>query len=70
MKPSTKSAYVLLNPSLSTIQYWQQFGDCIGQIGELTSPMANNLYRVNSNLSSIRLYHQYVESADLLPIFR
>ena len=28
---------------LSMIQYWQQFGYRIGQIGELTAPMANNL---------------------------
>ncbi|MDE5105811.1 MAG: hypothetical protein O4803_11240 [Trichodesmium sp. St15_bin1_1] len=46
---------------LSMIQYWQQFGYRIGQIGELTAPMANNLYGVNSNLRSIRLYHQDVD---------
>ncbi|HEY9600021.1 MAG TPA: VOC family protein [Allocoleopsis sp.] len=40
------------------IQYWQQFGYCIGQIGELPAPDAQKLYGVNSSLRSIRLYHQ------------
>lgn len=43
---------------LSMIQYWQQFGYRIGQIGELTAPTVDKLYGVNSNLRSIRLYHQ------------
>ncbi|MGB3512808.1 MAG: VOC family protein [Microcoleaceae cyanobacterium] len=43
---------------LLIIQYWEQFGYRIGQIGELTAPTVNNLYGVNSSLRSIRLYHQ------------
>lgn len=43
---------------LSIIQYWQQFGYRIGQTGELTAATVKNLYGVNSNLRSIRLYHQ------------
>ena len=44
--------------AISAIQYWQQFGYHIGEIGELTAAMANQLYRVNSALQTIRLYHQ------------
>ncbi|BAZ31363.1 hypothetical protein NIES4074_38360 [Cylindrospermum sp. NIES-4074] len=43
---------------ISAIQYWQQFGYRIGQVGELTASAANQLYGVNSPLHSIRLYHQ------------
>ena len=43
---------------LSMIQYWEQFGYRVGQIGELNAATVNNLYGVNSNLRSIRLYHQ------------
>lgn len=43
---------------LSLIQYWEQFGYRIGQIGELSVEAANTLYGVNSSLRSIRLYHQ------------
>ncbi|NEQ39203.1 MAG: VOC family protein [Okeania sp. SIO3I5] len=43
------------------IEYWQQFGYRIGKTGELTAPTVNNLYGVNSNLRSIRLYHQNVD---------
>lgn len=42
----------------SAIQYWQQFGYRIGEIGELTATTAYQLYRVNSPLQTIRLYHQ------------
>lgn len=44
--------------AISAIQYWQQFGYRIGEIGELTPTTAYQLYRVNSPLQSIRLYHQ------------
>ena len=44
--------------AISAIQYWQQFGYRIGEIGELTATIAYQLYRVNSPLQSIRLYHQ------------
>ncbi|MBE9128079.1 VOC family protein [Coleofasciculus sp. LEGE 07081] len=44
--------------ALSQIQYWQQFGYRIGQMGELSATAANQLYSVNSALHSIRLYHQ------------
>ncbi|NEO97570.1 MAG: VOC family protein [Symploca sp. SIO2E9] len=40
------------------IQYWEQFGYRIGQVGELSAATANQLYGVNSCLRSIRLYHQ------------
>jgi hypothetical protein len=40
------------------IQYWEQFGYRIGQIGELPKEAVNKLYGVNSSLRSIRLYHQ------------
>lgn len=40
------------------IQYWQQFGYRIGRTGELPASAANELYGVNSDLRSIRLYHQ------------
>jgi catechol 2,3-dioxygenase-like lactoylglutathione lyase family enzyme len=43
---------------ISAIQYWQQFGYHIGEIGELTASTAYQLYRVNSSLQTIRLYHQ------------
>ena len=44
--------------AISAIQYWQQFGYRIGEIGELTATTAYQLYRVNSPLQTIRLYHQ------------
>jgi catechol 2,3-dioxygenase-like lactoylglutathione lyase family enzyme len=40
------------------IQYWEQFGYRIGQLGNLPAPAVNQLYGVNSSLQSIRLYHQ------------
>jgi catechol 2,3-dioxygenase-like lactoylglutathione lyase family enzyme len=40
------------------IQYWEQFGYRIGQVGELSADVAHQLYGVNSCLRSIRLYHQ------------
>jgi catechol 2,3-dioxygenase-like lactoylglutathione lyase family enzyme len=40
------------------IQYWEQFGYHIGQVGELSADVAKQLYGVNSSLRSIRLYHQ------------
>jgi catechol 2,3-dioxygenase-like lactoylglutathione lyase family enzyme len=43
---------------ISAIQYWEQFGYRIGQVGELTADEANQLYGVNLSLRSIRLYHQ------------
>lgn len=43
---------------ISAIQYWEQFGYRIGQVGELSATLAHQLYGVNSSLSSIRLYHQ------------
>ncbi|OUL19666.1 VOC family protein [Nostoc sp. 106C] len=44
--------------AISAIQYWEQFGYRIGQVGELSADVANQLYGVNSSLRSIRLYHQ------------
>ncbi len=43
---------------LSQIQYWQQFGYRIGEVGDLPAEAADKLYGVNSSLRSIRLYHQ------------
>ncbi|MBD2386513.1 VOC family protein [Cylindrospermum sp. FACHB-282] len=43
---------------ISAIQYWEQFGYRIGQVGELTAAAAYQLYGVNSPLHAIRLYHQ------------
>ncbi|MBE9198866.1 MULTISPECIES: VOC family protein [unclassified Nodularia (in: cyanobacteria)] len=43
------------------IQYWEQFGYRIGQVGELPADAADQLYGVNSSLRSIRLYHQNVD---------
>ena len=40
------------------IQYWEQFGYRIGQIGNLDRDAAQNLYGVDSSLRSIRLLHQ------------
>ena len=43
---------------ISAIQYWQQFGYRIGDTGKLNAEKSDKLYKVNSALSSIRLYHQ------------
>lgn len=43
---------------IQMIQYWEQFGYQIGQVGELPAQAVNKLYGVNSSLRSIRLYHQ------------
>ncbi|MBE9206638.1 VOC family protein [Nostoc sp. LEGE 06077] len=40
------------------IQYWEQFGYRIGQVGQLPAATAHQLYGVNSGVRSIRLYHQ------------
>ncbi len=40
------------------VQYWKQFGYRIGQVGELSASIAQELYGVNSALRSLRLYHQ------------
>ena len=47
----------ILEP-ISAIQYWEQFGYRVGQIGELPATAAKQLYGVDSSLRSIRLYHQ------------
>ena len=43
---------------IAAIQYWEQFGYRIGQIGELSAAAAKQLYGVDSSLHAIRLYHQ------------
>jgi catechol 2,3-dioxygenase-like lactoylglutathione lyase family enzyme len=43
---------------LPLIQYWEQFGYRIGEVGELHREAVTKLYGVNSSLRSIRLYHQ------------
>jgi catechol 2,3-dioxygenase-like lactoylglutathione lyase family enzyme len=40
------------------IQYWEQFGYRIGQVGQLPAEAAYQLYGINSGVRSIRLYHQ------------
>lgn len=50
-------ACVGVREPLSQIQYWQQFGYRIGEVGELPAETAKLLYGVNSSLRSIRLYH-------------
>lgn len=40
------------------IEYWEQFGYQVGLKGELSAAAANQLYRVNSGLHSVRLHHQ------------
>ncbi|TAE60489.1 MAG: VOC family protein [Nostocales cyanobacterium] len=43
---------------ISAVQYWQQFGYRIGELGELPAETAYQLYGVNSALKAVRLYHQ------------
>ncbi|HLO84173.1 MAG TPA: VOC family protein [Nostocaceae cyanobacterium] len=43
---------------ISMIQYWEQFGYRIGQVGQLSAASAYQLYGVDSYLHAIRLYHQ------------
>ncbi|MDJ0903231.1 MAG: VOC family protein [Xenococcus sp. MO_188.B8] len=40
------------------IQYWEQFGYQIGQMGELPASAVQDLYGVDSSLRSVRLTHQ------------
>jgi hypothetical protein len=44
--------------AISAIQYWQQFGYHITEVGELSASESYQLYGVDSSLRSIRLYHQ------------
>jgi uncharacterized glyoxalase superfamily protein PhnB len=44
--------------AIPQLQYWEQFGYRIGQIGELSASEARELYGVSSKVRSIRLYHQ------------
>ncbi|MDF5722127.1 MAG: VOC family protein [Rhizonema sp. PD37] len=43
---------------IAAIQYWEQFGYRIGEVGELSAAAAKQLYGVDSSLHAIRLYHQ------------
>ncbi|AFY61306.1 hypothetical protein [Synechococcus sp. PCC 6312] len=43
---------------LAQVQYWQQFGYRIGEIGRLSPEGAERLYGVRSGLQSVRLLHQ------------
>ncbi len=46
-------------PNLDTaIEYWEQFGYCVGQEGNLSATIAHALYHINSSLRSVRLQHQ------------
>ena len=44
--------------AIPQLQYWEQFGYRIGQIGELSASETRELYGVSSKVRSIRLYHQ------------
>ncbi|MEG4805174.1 VOC family protein [Microcoleus sp. ARI1-B5] len=44
--------------ALPQIQYWEQFGYRIGEIGELSASVAAELYGVCSKVRSVRLEHQ------------
>lgn len=59
--PSIQGIYEMcigIREPIPMIQYWEQFGYRIGQVGELPAQAVNKLYGVNSSLRSIRLYHQ------------
>ncbi|MEG4056147.1 MULTISPECIES: hypothetical protein [unclassified Microcoleus] len=43
--------------AIPKLQYWEKFGDRIGQIAELSASEACELYGVSSKVRSIRLYH-------------
>jgi len=46
-------------PDLDTsIEYWEQFGYCVGEEGNLSAETAQALYHTNSGLRSVRLLHQ------------
>jgi len=42
----------------AAIAYWEQFGYHTGELGHLSAETAQALYRVNSDLYSVRLLHQ------------
>ena len=61
IKPSIEGIYEVcigVTDPIPMIQYWEQFGYRIGQVGELLASVAQDLYGVNSSLRSLRLYHQ------------
>lgn len=46
-------------PNLDTaIGYWEQFGYRVGEEGNLSAETAQALYHINSDLRSVRLWHQ------------
>lgn len=61
MKPSIEGIYEVcigITDPLPMIQYWEQFGYRIGQVGKLHASVVKDLYGVNSSLRSLRLFHQ------------
>lgn len=61
--PSISGLYELVigitaEDEVNLTQYWQQFGFNVEQSGTLSATQANELYGVNSNLRSLRLYNQ------------
>ena len=61
IKPAIEGIYEVcigISDPIPMIQYWEQFGYRIGQVGELPASAAKDLYGVNSSLRSVRLYHQ------------
>ena len=64
MKTTIEGIYEVcigVSDPIPMIQYWEQFGYRIGQVGELSASAARDLYKVNSALRSLRLYHQNVD---------
>ena len=61
IEPTIEGIYEVcigVNDPIPMVQYWEQFGYRIGQVGELTASTAKDLYGVDSALRSLRLYHQ------------
>ncbi len=61
IEPTIEGIYEVcigVNDPIPMVQYWEQFGYRIGQVGNLTASTAKDLYGVDSALRSLRLYHQ------------
>ncbi|MGB5635680.1 MAG: VOC family protein [Waterburya sp.] len=61
LEPTIEGIYEVcigVSDPIPMIQYWEQFGYRIGQVGELPASAAKDLYGVHSSLRSLRLYHQ------------
>ena len=61
IEPTIEGIYEVcigISDPIPMVQYWEQFGYRIGRVGELPASTAKDLYGVNSDLRSVRLYHQ------------